>query len=1255
MTDSNANPLPRPNTPGRVAVRTSIPRSSSSYGSYDTGESSAAANRPHDTSIDSTSFRRSAVHKPPVPNPHPQSVNHGEQNLDHDTHRKRRLPKPRPSGGFLLSNNILGQSSSLGSRQRDDDRRKSRIPVDSRTGKSPLRSSEDHYPSESTGPRITPDEKESTKPPPAPVSSGTDARDNRPHSQMALRRRSMIPSLRPSSAPLDVDSNQIVSMALDLSESRRLASRRNISNPNPPRLVQLPDSIAGRSLKQHLQQQRRTSRNISPRADRILSPRIVSTPRISSPLQPAFDHDDSYTYHFSASTLDRAQRAKEYLELMAQYRRLLSFLPPLKRNTHSQPSTANPSTSPDSTGSPRDPLSTSQNQVLGRPYNPLQYIRNRKIRTRERKVIDGEAQGFGDIIKTMDWVDQVASFAAMLPTASRRPILPPFSAADEHLAQQLPASSLPRPVSTLTKPKRPRFDWSIDPADMLADVYWLEQDNNRYLIEDRHYIKIYTPETTVSQPTASELEPSLAAPAHKGNSDANDSEVPQQDINQMTNTDIDTTLSSRRDRARQKLQDLRTHHRHSYSTHSHHDFLRLRRGSSSDSSDNENDRRRRGRTGTISASGKDLLEKQMNEMLARESQDEQELASGAVNDSQLKPLPAGISAAERNPQISHFGHRRTKSHIQGTQHVGKALIDKPIQTPPLNSPRASLEIPSGPYRSSIELDSPRPPISNVMPRGRQNGYVPAIGMDLSPTVSRPSSPARKPFSKVKSIFRDRSRDREERENDDRVSSPVDLTGTLSISQVTGDTIQPIQSIQRQRSKSSTREFALRPAHESHKSHRSVGSLSLRPDEQIGIRTIFKGGAKLDDMIRGGVSKMTDLIWKKDSDSSDSSDNDSGADDRKDRPTKLALRSPGSSTRHSDSRRPVRNYMDIMSNFKSTTDSMDKVVSQKIDNSLYPVSSQPPSRSPRFDQLKPPRIDIRKASPEVSELEDDNNKCPRGFVDSTSSETDSYFHDSDRSINRPRRTSKELQNFLSINDKESSVSHMDNRTRISSHRNWVIPDRTSLSQHALISRREVARLRALILCSGIKAVEISRRANEPRFLFGSDNSMTGLQGMDLNRFMPDEKRELRIPQTQLFPATSRVLSQNIDHSIENFEKSASEFSTHTTRLQHQVDMAHNRIAVEFMDMTHRAADEADDLSHDLVDYQRLKVEDAVNTIDNMLRQRRRRFRWVRRAGWLAVEWVLVGFMWYVWFIVMITRIILGVGRGIVSVIRWLLWI
>ncbi|KAI1309779.1 hypothetical protein F5Y03DRAFT_347352 [Xylaria venustula] len=1258
MTDYNASSLSRPNASVRPLARTSIPRSSGSYGSHDTGESGPAPGSPfYDTPIDSTALHRPSRHKSPDPSSDLQSSKYGAQSSDHDGQRKRRFHKPRPSGGFLLSNGILNENSKPGPKQRDDGRRRSRIPVDNRKGKSPLRSSEDRNSAsdmEGQEERGEQEEQESTGAHSARTSVGrADVRHDRPHSQMDVRRRSMIPSLRPSSAPLDVDSTQIVSMALDLSESRRLASRRIISSPIPPRLAQLPDSTAGRSLKQHLQQQRRTSRNISPRADRNLSPRIISTSRMSSPLQPTFDHDGSYTYHFSSSTLNRAQRAKEYLELMAQYRRLLSFVTPLKQNARSRPSTSTSLTSPNSTGSPLDLTSDSQSRALGRAYNPLQYIRNRKIRTRERKTIDGEAQGFGDIPRATDWVDRVAASAASSPN-TQRPHLPPFPAADEYLAQQLPASNLPRPVSATNKPKRPRFEWSIDPADMLADIYWLEQDNNRFLIEDRHYAKIYNPQTELPPQTAQTTEPTIAKSASKGELDSGaGGGVPGQDVSHSIKTDVETTLSSTRDRARQKLQDLRgMHHKHSFSTHSHHDFLKFRRGSISDSSDNESDRRRRGRSGTISTSGQDLLEKQMNEMLAKESQDEQEDFAGGPDTSHLKPLPAASNTPEGASRNSHR-HRPTDSRMEAAEKPGKALIDQPNQTPPVRSGRTSLEVPGNPYRSSMDLDPPRPPPFDIASRGRQNGYIPAIGMDLSPAVSRPSSPARKPFSKVKSIFRDRSRDRsrdrEDRENDDRLTSPIEPTATLSISAVNEDAIRPLQ---RQRSKSSSREFTTKPTNESHKSHRSMGSLSLKPDEQVGLRTIFKGGAKLDDMIRGGVSKVTDFIWKKDSESSDSSDDDSETDDRRGRLKQPDLLSPGDSVHQYDSRRPVKNYMDIMPNFKSTTAPTDTPAIHNMDD-LAPVSSRPPSRSPRFEQLKPPRIDIRKASLDLSELQESS---PRNPNDPNISDPDSQFHDSGYTALRPRQTSKELQNALSIYDMGSSLSRIDNGRRASSHRNWVIPDRTSLSPHVFLSRREVARLRALILCSGIKAMELSRRANEPRPLLNQDTTATGLQWTEMKRFMPDGKSKLQVPQTELFPTTARILSHSINHSIEMFENSVSEFSTNVApHLEQRVEVTHNRVAMELMDMTHRAADKADEVSQDIVDYQRLKVKNVVDTMDKMLRRRRRRFRWVRRAGWLAVEWVLVGFMWYVWFIVMITRIVLGAGRGVISAVRWLLWI
>jgi hypothetical protein len=41
--------------------------------------------------------------------------------------------------------------------------------------------------------------------------------------------------------------------------------------------------------------------------------------------------------------------------------------------------------------------------------------------------------------------------------------------------------------------------------------------------------------------------------------------------------------------------------------------------------------------------------------------------------------------------------------------------------------------------------------------------------------------------------------------------------------------------------------------------------------------------------------------------------------------------------------------------------------------------------------------------------------------------------------------------------------------------------------------------------------------------------------------------------------------------------------------------------------------------------------------------------------VLVEWLLVGVMWYVWFMVVLTRVVMGVGKGVVGSLRWLFWL
>ncbi|KAI1816872.1 hypothetical protein GGS20DRAFT_535871 [Poronia punctata] len=1236
MAGYNTSSLPRPTAPSgatRPLGTSSISPSPGKRRSYHAGESSASPSLHYDASFDTSSLDRPT---PRIPQDQDRSSQYRKQTPNRDALRRSLPNKPRPSSGFLLPipSNTVSESTRLSPTYRDG-RRSSRIPVDIRKGKSPSRSSDASDLSESYDPRDNEEGRDGA--------NTHLAHGDRPLSQATGRRTSRIPALRPSSAPLDVDATRIVSMALDLSESRR---------------------SGGGSLKQHLQQQRRTSRNISPRADRNLAPRIVSTSKLSSPLQPMFEQDGSYTYHFSSSTLNRAQRAKEYLELMAQYRRLLLFLPPLPQQAHSRPSPSSHPATPNSPNLAPDHPNSAQNRTLGRPYNPLQYIRNRKVRARERKAIDGEGQGFGDVPRVTDWIDEVATTFAATSLLVESPKLPAFSAADEWSEQQLPVSNIPRPVSTSSKPKRQRLEWSIDPADMIADVYWLEQGDNRYLIEDRHFAKIFGPKPEVQQTVAHSDEASqhlVNQPSSRDNSNSsgNGRAFSEQDAADQVKTEADVTTSTR-DRARQKFHDWRGTHKHSSSSYSHHDFRKARKGSLSDTSDSGSDRRRRGRSGTITANENSLFEKQMSEIIAKEIKEEERSQS-------LKPVPG--ASPDRTVDGPGQGHGRKGSRIQIEDPYDKfGLGTTNYTTSPMYSGRESLEVPGLTYKSSVEFDSARPFLWEGRFRGQQDTSVLGSGNGASPMSSRPNSPTRNPFSKVKNIFRDRSRDRSRNHSRDRSrgrkdsdprernNNATDPNGPFSIATVTEDRM-PLP--ERQRSKSSAREIPLRPPHESHKSHRSLGNLNLKADEQAKLKTILKGGAKFDDMFRGRVSKVTDLIRRKDSeDLSVTAENDSDTEYLTSQFKDSGPVSPGGLAQQPESRRPVKHYLDIMPDFKSAMGSTDKGVSHEATTSPGQVISYPASRSPRFDQLKPPRIDVRRASPVSSEFdEQDIMQRPR---DSDRSRSNSQSRGPNNPIDsRSRQTSKELQNALSLYDNNNMSRTIDTRDseRVSDCHHLAIPNRTPLSQHTIVSRREVARLRTLILCSGIKAMELSRRAHEPLPCFSRGNkNEIGMPWADVAHFAPEGYNRLNVPQKDLYPEAGRILSQSINKSIEALERSVSEFSTQTgPALQQRVNAVHDRIAVDYMTLTRQAVDEADEVSLDMVNTQRLKVKSVVDTMDKMLRRRRRRLRWVRRAGWLAVEWVLVGFMWYVWFVVMIARVMIVTGRGIVSVIRWLLWL
>lgn len=1168
---------------------------------------------------------------------------------------RRRSYRQRTTGGFLLSNPVSDEHAARSDRAGlGDGRRRSRIPVDSRRAVSPI-------PPEKASPRNVALL--------APEPSPTDARFYRERPTSSSR----IPSPRQSTPPMDIDTTQIVNMALNLSESRRLAQRRNVSTPIPPRLAQLPDNTAGGTLRQHLQQQRRTSHNAS-----LTPERAGNTPipqQRLSPLQASFDPDSSYTYHFSTSTSLRAQKAKEHFELMAQYIRLLQVLPPLetKGQGASRPSTSSPPASPGSS-SPTNPLSGNQ-PTLGRPYNPLQYIRNRKVRARERKAIDGEALGFGDVNKVTGWVDQVATLTTASSPQPGASVLPPFPGAE--LMDQAPASNIPVLVSNASKPKRLKMDWIIEPADMLADIYWVEQGGNKSLIEDRHYVRVFPKGAVTSsvpssvpmspEPDESHLTvPLLADIDTEQGLEGDDTlaELRALDHNPVSRTETELShANSTRERARQKLHELRgLHHHHHHhhdrhgSSHGHYDFLHLRKSSFSDTSDSEVDRRKFARRGTVSADSEAILEKQMNALLAQEAMAEKKDASDDASVDPRNSFTATLMTPERPSEPFPAGKKHAGSRAEGQEPHDRWTRGRfgrsSRHSSPIRSGRTSLEVPGWNGRSSMDMDTSSPP-SPELGASVGAGHIPAIGMDLSPASSRPSSPGRNPFSKVKSIFRDRSRERgmahSIHENEQRVDSPPSPADhSARLSPVLAEGLTPLG---RRRSRSSAPRPPRVETHKSHKAHKSVSSLKLGKDEQVGLRSILKGGAKIDGIIRGGVSKVSDLLWRKDQD--DDSSSSTSSDDSDAEPARGRKRAPAPAMSRDSSIRPdethqPKNYLHIMPPFKSASEVDQAAV--ESDNLTSPEGlSRPESRRSKLDRLKPLRMDVLDVSAGLSPIPSSvTSPPPEPRIVVEVPETEPCVED-------PKEVTTDARGqFNPVLD----LTVPTHRGSITQPRHWSITNLSGAPQHSSqLSKREVARLRALALSSGIKAMEIARRSHTPRPLSAPEHANVCLPWTDLVCFSTSpEQAHLAVPQLDLYPAIARILSASISASEADLEKGAKVFVGDEMRQLHgRVDALHTRVASELIDMTRRATDEADECSRDVVASQRLKVKRVVDIIDKMMRRRRRRFRWVRRGGWLLVEWVVIGFMWYVWFLVVIARMFLGVGRGAVNVVRWLLWL
>ena len=1092
----------------------------------------------------------------------------------------------------------------------------------------------------------------------------------------------------------DTDPAQIVNLALSLSENRRRnitpgrlgqpdpgGNKRHTSdsqlrngNPNRP-----SPGFVGGSIRQHLQQQRHISRNVSPRSPKSgIKVGLPQQSRLSgerdgemqSMVYPSVINSamDDVAFNPSDATFSRAERARIALELSYEYRRLLQYLPPLIKPQRSRPATA------DSVAS----MNSGSARSLGRQYNPLQYIRNRKTRGRERQVFDAEAGGWKDIDRVRQWIDTIARERENgVSRIDDEFPLPPFHtdqretseytgspASDVHQIDHRRAGSAPRP----------RNDWVTTPWEFLADAYWLQQDDNKWLIEDSTGRKIY------SYYALGEGRSGYNSGSTQFSDRRPESLIKKHSHSRTSRKHLHT--KSQPAQPNEKHLDTHSVPRSTRSKFEHLDFkdrkglwarnlLRSRSLSSSDDSAQSSLGQRKRRDMPFDSREQlesAALEKQMMERLEKEAND-----GTSTNHDNDHNRTKGRNTALR----SHFSNRRS-NHRANSQdrnnsrgRAPRRKHNRPASVKIRSSARLSLDEMRGrPSRKSFEDIDSTAPNSPLTPN-----FVPSIAINLSQPDYSPVSTKSQRLVNAAPLEADLTKQINSiGENDFALQSQTSLPRKLHSSHDAQE--EPSQSTESANSSkgllspAATNTLRNRLRHSHSKSIRNVKE-GKEPDSRL--KGFLKGG-RIAELVGNEVSKVGDMLRKRDSghDTSDArsiasgyaseaTDTDEELSDltrsRTDTTASMSAIDGGRVSRRSTNKsEKPRYYTSNLPSFqpfgKKNDASPKSPISSPDDDHItrQQIAQKERPRSSRWNRLAPPKMDMRGISPSSPALSRVKTQ------DSAASRRDSS-QGSLADYRRVQDADRRLSDALGIpflhgrtGPAMTGLAHLDahsSRPTLQDKREWSISDHGLSMVHGMVTKQDIARVRALLLSSGVKANEILRRANETR-----DRASPFLRELEdlLGNQLP------RVPRKKEHVLAARLLVRNIDTTNRQIREGAEKFTNElVAELHDRIKAIDESVTTSLTPAVRQCTDEADACGMELTTEKTLAVKRLGEIIDNVIRRRRRRFRWIRRAGWAVLEWMLVGVMWAVWGIVVIIQFLRGVIQGTAQGIRWLVWL
>lgn len=1023
----------------------------------------------------------------------------------------------------------------------------------------------------------------------------------------------------------DVDPSQIVQMALTLNESRRLGLA--------PGQIRNNGSLTGRrAASAGLNQStgpfttsygtRPVSATISPLGVKSfaespspaypsaegVSRAASSSPaasRISSMLSP-LEFDSQATYNVSPATLVRAEKAKAYFELCHQYRRLLECLPPLQSVQDSK-----------------------HNHNLGRPYNPLQYVRNRRVRARERQVLDGAKGGWDHIDAVDHWVTAVEAILSNSP----------YQDGDTVALPQFEANSSSYKADTVanlseSQAKTNRREWKLDPADLLADAFWLEQDANKTLIETNNGDKVFRKFAKPTRARRSELVTRQAngmSPVDRRRELSLDEfpqdRSPKSEHTDMTDSDDEIVLTQTGSRESKPKTNRRPR------------FLRRRKSysdddlSGSDSADFIPAANAHSRHASDVQANIGPLERHMNMLLQRESRRDSidSLQPKEADNSRGQTRRGGVSEEYKTYQDRH-GRNDSYASAESAWLSPRSSIGSRPETPRISVDDFDLE------------------------RGQKgmNGHA------TSPAIVRgPTGSVKKPRVFPLGFIHRRGRSKLQNkieETDFATQSTPDIKEAPFVVRKSFDSSQDSLGLGPQ---SNTYEEPDGKDDDRTKSEPELATAS--PQLTKGAATRFFKGGRIGEIVRNEASPKSEVIWKAQAPRSGSVD----SQDRRDSQEGRALLPPRDHRRSQSTNDLQRQASELskkgfhlpnLPTFRSSKSSQPDSDSDTdhITRQQQARRDQSRGRKSRFDRLAPLSISSNDVSPNTSQPDLSRQET----VDSSYLSAPDRF-DSSRSPSRGlRQADKRLRKVLGKPGEAGAgglpptgLAGLDpnQRSRSRSYKEWNIGEEqthvTSKGQ-SLMTERDIAYVRSLLMSSGIKAQTIVRRANEP-----PQEASDFLSRVSSAANVP----LARVSRREEHVVAARILSDTLSKTISAFDTDAEHFRTKTCAdLQSQVDDVRDKVNSQLNPDVRSAADDADAFIAKLTTTHTLAVKQVNDSVELMMRSRWRRLRWLRRAGFTLLEWVLVGIMWGIWMLVLVVKMLRAITRGATSSVRWLLW-